>query len=254
MLIFKRNNTILKVWPLDGALHHPHPNTSWSDIRWKSRIHPQRSYKRLKSVLKSTEAVLESRVDELTFYTESFKCCPSEHMFQTQHTESSWRCSTILTLVCSVRKTVPDITIISRLRLSCLDTKRKQAGMETQRSLKSNCDWQTPAFSERVSFVNFINLQEETVWSTSSMLASTFKDRITYPKIIFMSLSVSCHNQLLQGFPHHTPTVKSKQSLVIWLLPVVVPCIYNCANILPLCLISWRTQHATHIAAGSSPV
>lgn len=60
-----------------------------------------------------------------------------------------------------------------------------------------------------------------------------------------MSLSVSCHNQLLQDFPHHTPTVKSKQSLVIWLLPVIVPCIYNCANTLTLCLISWRTCH-TH--------
>lgn len=31
------------------------------------------------------------------------------------------------------------------------------------------------------------------------------------------------------------------------------PCIYNCINRLTLCLISWRTQHATHSAAGSSP-
>ena len=32
------------------------------------------------------------------------------------------------------------------------------------------------------------------------------------------------------------------------------PCIYNCINRLTLCLISWRTQHTTHSAAGSSVI
>lgn len=45
-----------------------------------------------------------------------------------------------------------------------------------------------------------------------------FKGTKTRPKMIFMSLSASCHDQFLQKFPHRTLTAKSKQSLVIWLL------------------------------------
>lgn len=37
--------------------------------------------------------------------------------------------------------------------------------------------------------------------------------------MIFMSLSASRHDQFLRDFPRHILTVKSKQSLVIWLLP-----------------------------------
>lgn len=140
------------------------------------------------------------------------------------------------------------------LALHALNIKRKLSKDEIQWSLKSICIWQTSLFflSEMLCFVDFP--AGKTCCNTRSVLATAFKETITYPKMIFTSLSASCHNQFLQDFPRRTPTVKSKQSLVIWLLPFTVPCIYNCANRLTLCLISWRTQHATHIAAGSRAV
>lgn len=52
-----------------------------------------------------------------------------------------------------------------------------------------------------------------------------------------------------------TPCTDSLIKTVLGYLAASIrgPCIYNCINRLTLCLISWRTQHATHSAAGSSP-
>lgn len=124
--------------------------------------------------------------------------------------------------------------------------------------LKSVCIWKHKLFflSELLCFVDFINLQAKHVATHIQSWLPFSKKNSLIQKEIFMSLSASCHNQFLQKFPRHTSTAKSKQAKLLGNLAASIhsPCIYNCANRLTLCPISWRTQDATHIAAGSSPV
>lgn len=110
-----------------------------------------------------------------------------------------------LTLVCAKQVDVG---------LHALYIKRKPARMRSNEAWSSFGPEKHQLFPVRTAGKRCCN--------TRSDLASMFKESLTYPKMIFVSLSASCHDRFLQNFPRHTLTVKSKQSLVIWLLPFTV--------------------------------
>lgn len=90
--------------------------------------------------------------------------------------------------------------------------------------------------------------------NTHPVLVSVVKETITYPKKIFYVIVSFMSLSIYGGFS--TPHCESKIKTVLGNLAASIHSlyIYNSTNRLNLSLISWRTLHATHIAAGSSTV
>lgn len=105
--------------------------------------------------------------------------------------------------------------------------------------------------SELSGFVDIISFAWKTHCNTFStgIWGTYFQKNDPHVIVSFVSSSISARLSTPLAL-----TAKSKQSLVIWLLPFRVCVFITVQNRLTLSLISWRTQHATHIAAGSISV